>query len=108
RAVDVLAPETAGPVAVGLVAGAQVVGDLFHRPLADPGVHVGRDVRHRLILGPLGVAGKETAVVGGHGHGARRGALTAVGDRAHQVFAPRHPGPRRGGGRLLTRGGRRE
>src|SRR2546430_16232298 len=59
RAVDHLAYQATGHVAVRLVAGTEVVRDLLHRPLADPRVRIGRDVRHRLILRPLGIAREE-------------------------------------------------
>src|SRR3989441_7074885 len=102
RAVDHLAHQTTGHVAVRLVAGTEVVRDLLHRPLADPRVRIGRDVRHRLILRPLGIAREEPAVVGGHHQRARSVAFTAVRDRAHEILAARPPRGRRRRGRCLA------
>src|SRR5207244_794339 len=62
RALDDLAHEPAGDVAVRLVAAAEIVGDLLDRPLADARLGVRCDVRHRLVLRPLRVAGEKAAV----------------------------------------------
>src|SRR5439155_22675596 len=90
RALDDLAHEPAGDIAVGFVARAELVGDLLFGPLQACRL-VGRDVAHLGALGALGIAGAAARVIVGHRHRAGRVASSAVTARAHEVFATGEP-----------------
>src|SRR5581483_10206421 len=68
-------------------AAAQEGHDLVVRPAADPRRLVRGDVRHLLIVRPLGVAGEGKIVLEPACQVARRMAFPAVGERAHQISA---------------------
>src|SRR5262245_31318334 len=106
-AVDDLAHQPAGDVAVGLVTRAEIFCDLLLGPLQARRL-VGGDVRDLRVLGALGVAREEAGVVGRHRHRARRVALAAVGDGADEILAARDAGGRHRRRRILARRKRRE
>src|SRR5262245_18732961 len=107
RSLDDFGHEPVGHIAIRLVSGPEIVGNLLFAPL-QARLRIRRDVRDDGFLRPVGGAGQEPRDIGRHRHGAWRVALAAVTDGARQVLAPRRAGRRRRRRRRLVSRERRQ